>query len=541
MLRPMTETIPSHTSNAAETEAEANYRANLEELAKIQPELAGSLDGAGVDVQWIFGRDSSLTAMQPGERWWGDCSLPRRAGQFMFGTMEIHGVVACFLNPIHVAHVAVALERLEPQQAIVAIVPDPQTLWIMLHCRDFATEFRLHRLWWVAGGSWESDLAALFVQNSGLPTPSQFIRAISTENGPADALIEAAQRIFAEEGNRRSHAIRAAMAGWCRRKERQKLCVIAPSRFRLWNDAPTLLAGIAREMGASYEFDSDDPASASPLALAQAAAGCDAVVAANLSRADLPDIVPDETQWMTWITLGRIPRRQSCGKKDRLLLADATWMNQAIGLGWNHTEMQLAGWPAVELPQVPGEGFVALIADTRPLEPPKHVVEYSSHLLLWELIHRELTADPFLIDGAVDQYLESRISQLRVAEESLNKTFFLEHLVVPAYQQGLARLLIEQRVPLRLFGWGWDRIPPFARLACGAVQTREKFAEIVAKSAVVVHAWPSNAAHPIDALARPVLRAFGRSRRDFHRQPICTTTVGNATMLSRESILSQVA
>ncbi|HSZ57977.1 MAG TPA: hypothetical protein VK797_20095 [Tepidisphaeraceae bacterium] len=541
----MIESIPTRTRNAAEIEAEANYRGNLEELAGTQPALGARISDVGADVQWIFARDGSLTAMQAGERWWGDCSLPRRAGQFMFRTMEIHGVVACFLNPIHAAHLGVTLAMLEPQQAIIAIVSDPLSLWIMLHCGDFATETRSHRLWLVTGQDWESDLSRLFVENPGLPTPSQFIRAISTDNGPADALIEPAQRVFADEQNRRAALIRSAFENRMpRANQRRKLCLLAPSRFRLWNDAPCVLAGIAKEAGETCRFDPDDPASASPLALAQVACECDAVVAANLSRVDLPGVVPDDMPWVTWVTLGRIPRRDDCGKHDRLLIADTQWLSEARGLGWKEKGLQLAGWPALELPQAPGEGFIAMIADTRPLEAPKHVTEYSSHILLWELIQNELSADPFLISSVVpqaaDQYLESRIAQLRVAEESLNKAFFLEHLVVPAYQQGLARLLIEHRLPVRLFGSGWDKIPPFAEYGYGAIETREHFTEILAQSAAVVHAWPSDRVHPIDAIGRPVLRAFGRTREEFLRQPIRPALAPDAVRLSPKQFVAGI-
>ena len=571
MLRTMNQTTATPTCNAAEIEAESNYRANLEALARAQPHLALTLGVADMEAEWIFARDGSLTAMQPGDRWWGDCSLPRRAGQFMFKTMEIHGVVACFLNPIHAAHLRVTLGMMEPQQAIIAIVGDPSALWLMLHCDDFTAEFRSHRLWFVTGEKWESDLKQLFADNPGLPTASQFIRAISTDNAPADALIAPAQKIFAEEQDRRGALARSAFANWLLRDKREgNICVIAPSRFRLWNDAPFIVAQVARQAAPILEFDPDDPASASPLALAQRARECDAIVAANLSRADLPDIVPEDMPWTTWVTLGRIPRREDCRKHDRLLLAEPQWLDEARARGWKDDESELAGWPGLALPQDRNEGFVALIADTRRLRAPRHISEYSSQLLLWELIQRELTADPFLINNVVarasnpcsressreesagrsmtstgwkpvpqagDQYLDSRIAQLRVAEESLNRAFFLEHLIVPAYQQGLARLLIEHGVPVRLFGEGWEKIPQFATHFGGAVETRERFAEILGRCAAVVHAWPSERAHPIDAIEKPILRPFGRTMNEFLVQPICPSPARDLARLCARSLL----
>ena len=83
---------------------------------------------------WIFARDGALTFMLANDRWWAGCSVPKQAARFMLKNMEVPGNVACFLAPTHAAQLRVALDKLESQQAIVAIVPDAQTLSVILHC-----------------------------------------------------------------------------------------------------------------------------------------------------------------------------------------------------------------------------------------------------------------------------------------------------------------------------------------------------------------------------------------------------------------------
>src|SRR5205807_9778189 len=113
-----------------------------------------------------------------------------------------------FLSPLHAAQLRVALDRLERSQAIVAIIPDATTLWVVLHCEDFSQDIAAHRLWFAAGENWEAELERLFVDQPGLCTPSQFIRPILADPEAADRLIAPAQKIFSTEGSRRAEQIR---------------------------------------------------------------------------------------------------------------------------------------------------------------------------------------------------------------------------------------------------------------------------------------------------------------------------------------------
>ncbi|HEY8751196.1 MAG TPA: hypothetical protein VIM11_24645 [Tepidisphaeraceae bacterium] len=517
----MTQTLPLclRTPNAAHALAASNYAANRAALAALQPALAPLLLTPSADIDWIFARDGSLTAILPSQQWWGGCSLPRRAGQYMFKSLDIRGVVGCFLFPVHAAQVRISLDQLEAQQAIIAIIPDLQTLQIILHCEDFAVDFSANRLWFAAGENWESELAQIFVQNPGLPTPAEFIRAISPDNTQPDQLIEPAQKAFAHETTRRTALIQSLLTPPGRgpaKSNTPTLCVVAPSHFRLWNEAPTaLVATLADSQDFTARiFDSDNPASASPLGLARQASGANAVLTANLGRADLPPVIPNQTPVLTWITLPRIPAYDPSAPQDGLLLTDPGWKDRATSLGWPQDRIRIAAWPqaaiqATSTDTTTGEEFAAFIDDTHPIVPPKIVKEFSSHLLLWDLIAQELARDPFQLKNDLDAYLSPRIAKFQIDPQSFDRSLFIERLIVPAYQQGLARALIAQKIPLRLFGTGWDQIESFAAHAAGPVESREHFQQIVAASGALVYAWPISHAHPIDAAGRPVIRPSG--------------------------------
>ena len=226
---------PGVTTNQARSQAGDFYAVNCEAIAKVQPEILPLLDPPPDNIEFLYGRDGSITAMLPGAKWWGNCSLPRRSAECMFKSLEIRGVLGCFLSPVHAAQIRAALDRLEPHQAVLALIPDQQALQTIMHCGDFAKDIASHRLWLAAGDDWRSILTHLFINNPGLPTPADFIRAISPDSSAADALIGPAQKVFADATTRRAAEIQCVTKRPMHRQSLTDFCVIAPSHFRLWN------------------------------------------------------------------------------------------------------------------------------------------------------------------------------------------------------------------------------------------------------------------------------------------------------------------
>src|SRR5205823_15018631 len=141
--------------------------------------------------------DRSLTLGEAASgKWLTGCSVPRRAAMEIFRKLNIAGGVACFLSPEHAAQIHAALDRLTPEQAIIAIVPDSETQHTILHCENFTPDFQAHRLWLVTGSNWPDDLKQLLSDHPGLPIPSQFIRLPHIGTDVLESQIAAAQRVF---------------------------------------------------------------------------------------------------------------------------------------------------------------------------------------------------------------------------------------------------------------------------------------------------------------------------------------------------------
>jgi hypothetical protein len=490
--------------------ARVYFERNRDALVSHQPAL--TIADVETDHEWLFARDRSLTLHDPHtSRWLAGCSVPRRAAVEIFRKLVVTGGVSCFLAPEHAGQIRVALDRLEPRQAIIAIIPDRETLATILCCDDFTQDFREHRLWLVAGESWEMQLRDLLAAHPGLPIPSQFIRLPQAPGDATQELIAAAQRLFSDFTNRRGELLIAARQTWPKRPTatETRLCLLAPSRFQLWGDAGLVLSDALGP--AARRIDPDDPAMSSPLALAQTAAECDAVVTADYARADLPGVLPDDLPWLTWITTPRIPASVPTARNDALLLADARLRDDARAAGWPADRLQVAQWPG-SIVNAQAAKTLAIIADTWPVSPPESLNEYSSHVVLWEQIAHELSHDAFALGDDVDAYLIERMRRLEISADANLRLRLIRELIVPTYQQSLAQLLISERHALELHGRGWDRIPELAAHARGPVTSREQLVALLTSPIAAVRAWPARMVHPIDGAGVPLVHP-GRDRK----------------------------
>ncbi len=509
-------TLLIDTPTIASRRASQNIASNVRALCGSQPVLGDALDSIEPDVEWVLGRDASLTARDRAGRWVSGCSLPRRAAREMLKKLDVSGAVACFLAPTHAAQVAVALETMRPEQAVVALVPDLHDLALMLRCEDFAVHVASHRLWFVAGDSWAGQFASLYDEQTGLATPAQFIRVPVTSDEVIEPLVAEAQRTISEIAARRAAAAQALRARPWTKPPVARLCVVAPSRFRLWNDVGHALVCAAREGGFEWtHYDADDPARSSPLALAEAARACSAILTANTARCDLPGLLPAEMPWITWVTGPRIPSVTSAGVHDRLLVADPEAAHAARTNGWPSERVHVATWPPVATEPIFASGELAIVADTESLDAPPDLNGYSSHTLLWDAIRDELLAEPCAVGDDVPRYLASRMRKLDVADDGFPRATFVNRLILPAHQHGLARALIRSKVNLELWGEGWQRIDEFAAHARGPVESRGQLASILSSARALVHVWPVRHAHPVEFTGRPVLRARGTRAADF--------------------------
>jgi hypothetical protein len=515
--------------NAADARAQANWQRNIAALEKIQPDLPQWLKEIPTPLQWTFGRDGYLTARDRAT-WFTGCSVPLLAGRQMLKSLDLVGTVGCFVCPWHAGQLRACFEKIQLNQAIVAIVADPLTLAVMLRCDDFAPELDAGRLYFAAGWNWAEQLAEIFKSHPGLPTPLNFVRTVLLDDTELNRFTAEAQQVISAETQRRSQRIALARDSRQRRLRASgartgRVLVVAPSRFHMADlSGITLSAALCQTKPAAkafVEFDPDDARFASPVAAAMAAENAEAVVTANTFRKNLPGVIADSMPWITWVTQGPngIQSPEANSPNDRLLLADPQWRHAARAAGWSDEKIEIAAWPAflgLQLPQIARRGMdLGLLADTCPLDVPERLKGFSSHAVLWELIARELLEDPLALRSDAHEYLRQRMKQLNVAGDNFDAVFFLERLILPAYHQGLVRGLIAAGLPVVPMGKGWSEISEFAPAAKETIDNAGEIHAKLSRCAALIHPLPIDWAHAVGALGLPVVQPTGMDWKEL--------------------------
>jgi hypothetical protein len=549
--------------NAADARSLANWQSNSAALDKTQPDILQWLKEIPIPLQWTFGRDGYLTA-RDGATWFTGCSVPLLAARAMLKSLELVGTVGCFVCPWHAGQLRACFEKIQTNQAIIAIVADPLTLAVMLRCDDFSPEMQSGRLYFAAGWNWAEQLAEIFKTHPGLPTPLNFVRTVLLDDTELNRFTAEAQLVVAAETNRRTQRIALARDSRQRRyragasaPRTRRVLVIAPGHFHLSD-----LSGIALRAAlcqakpianAFADFDPDEPNSASPLAAALAAENADAIVATNTYRKTLSGVIADSMPWITWVTQGpnAIQAPEANSPNDRLLLADPNWRDAARSAGWSDDRIDTASWPAflgLEPPATPRRGSdLGLLADTCSLAVPERLKGFSSHAVLWELIAKELLENPLLLRNDAQEYLRHCMNRLNVAGETFDAPFFLDRLILPAYHQGLVRGLISAGLQVAPLGKGWAEIPEFAGVASEEIRGAAEIHERLSRCAALIHPMPVDWANAVDSLGLPVIQPAGMGWKELiaAAKSACAgrkrPPANSSAPLSRGRVLSQIA
>jgi hypothetical protein len=532
-------------NTAAAEEAADNFSANLSAIASYQPDLAHRLRGQDGAAEWVFARDGYLTARIDGG-WWTHCSVPMRTARELLKKLELIGSLGCMLNPSHAAQIRACFEKLQPAQAILAVIPEFENLKLLLHCDDFSAELGAARLFFAAGADWPSELAAIFEKFPGLALPQQFIRTALLDDDEMARLSSDAQTVISRETALRSEKLSEILARAPSPSANGRILVLAGSKLNLADLSNLALRRALLEdiPGQFTPLDPDHPLTASSLALADAAVDADALVAADFFRADLPGVVSPRTAWITWVTNGRIVPPDAQCPADALVLADDQWRPAAVNAGWPADRIQIAGWPEIVPPPPAGSPPVlGLLADIRTIEIPQRVKDFSSQLLLWEFIEDELSRDPLSLGDDPERYLQSRRARLNIREEGFDRPMFFENLIVPAYKTGLSRFLSQNGIPLALFGRGWEEIPELKSHACGPIESGADLAKAISCCQAVLQPFPGQCG-AAGGLPVPVIqttgltpsRLLGQIRQALSGKP--RSARDSSATLGRERILS---
>jgi hypothetical protein len=297
--------------------------------------------------------------------------------------------------------------------------------------------------------------------------------------------------------------------------------------------------------GSYIALDPDHPLTASPLALAEAAADADALVAADLFRADLPNVVSQRTAWLTWITSGRIVAPDTQFPRDALILADPAWRQDALRSGWRAERIQIAAWPLIvpAPPAATAAPLLGLLTDTRLIEIPQKVKDFSSQLLLWEYIEDELSRDPLALGDDPERYLNSRMARFNIGDDGFERPLFFNRLIAPAYKRGLCLFLLKNEIPLVLFGRGWSEMTEFKSHAIGPIENTADLSRAVSKCHAILQPYPDRnsvtAGLPlprIQTIGFHPARLLGRIRQTLNSAT--TFKESNSMPLSKDVITS---
>jgi hypothetical protein len=465
-------------------------------------------DATAVDGVWTTARDGSTTTRASDGRWWAGCSVPLLAGRSLLNSLESgSGVTTCLLHPDHAGIVRAARENQTPTTVLIVVHPDPAVIDHVLHEHDFSADIRAHRTSFFCGEQWADSLRQHFRRYPGLATPARFVRTKLTADETVDELIAEAQAVFTEVAVARAAQLDQLKSGRPQIASGRVL-VVGRSAFQLWRPSFDELSADLPGVGlTAVHFDTDDALHGSPVALATSAAGCDAVFGADVFRADARGLVDERTAWVTWVTRPAIAVFDTAGRRDRLLLADSAWAAVAEKSGWPLDRTGLLAHPVSSPPPRPEKPRLGILADLSPINPPEAVKTFSSHRMLWEAIEAELLENPLTVNNDMAGYLTDRAGRMNLDPGELDRGAFCDGLIVPAYQRGLAALLVRSGLPVALYGSGWIDDPALIDHVAGDLRSEEDLQDAVARCSALVHALPIAGAHPIDALGRPVVRA----------------------------------
>lgn len=431
----------------------------------------------------------------------------------MLEGFEPSSTLACFLHPMHPAALRIALDLLSPQQALVALLAPGEPLAAWLMCEDFTPDLAEHRLFFATT---PDELERLLLTYPGLPTPGQFIRTVAIDDDTCRQLVDACQAAFS-----RVHEARTALLNQllqprpAHRRPPARIVVSAARRFQLWDDAAETLSRLAQSLPDlnTLPWPHDDPLHTAPLALARLAADADAVLLADLVRSDLAGQLASDCPLVTLATSPRVPAYPG-NRLDLVLLTGSRQPADWHRAGWPDSRIVLAELPPLPVPPSPsGTPVVGLLADTLPLRIPPAIEEFSSHRLLWERAAAEIAADPAIVAEDALAYLERLRHEMGVDHTHFPLETFVRQLVIPAWQQSVARHLLAAGIPLHLHGRGWDRLGDAAADLLphwrGPIRSQNDLLAAATPLSALVRPLPLPGDTPARRLGRPLLTVRG--------------------------------
>ena len=349
--------------------------------------------------------------------------------------------------------------------------------------------------------NWPDQLAALFEKYPGLPLPQQFLRT---------SLLDDCRNVRPVDRGPENHLdrniapIRKNGRDYLPRRQSPtrtgRIVVLAGSQFNLADLSNIALRHALPEDNRLFvAFDPDHPLTAGPLPWPKPppmpTPWSPPIYSAPICRTSSPR----RTAWITWITTGRITAPDTQGSRDGLLLADPAWRQDAHQRRLArraHPDRRLAAnrSPASSARNLPP--VLGLLTDTRTIEIPPQVKDFSSQHLLWEFIEDELTRDPLALGDDPDRYLNSRMSRFNIRDEKFDRGLFFDRLIAPAYKRGVALFLLKNGIRVALFGRGWNEMAEFKSCAMGPIENLADLTHAISQCDAILQPIPIEASRP---------------------------------------------
>ncbi len=391
--------------------------------------------------------------------------------------LVVNGRVACLLLPTHAHQVAVCLERTDPTIALIVIMADQTMVDWFQRCVDFTTY--AGRLFFAIN---DGELRVLFTNNPGLPIPQQFVRLPVTDPALSEQVIVWAQKVFSDVATLQSQRAATAKQAWS--LQSRKPLVVTSTRFALWDDAGDQLADALD----ADVIDTADATQSATAYIAEKAQHAPAVITANVGRADHPDLICTAQPWISWITTGRVPKFITSSPRDGLVLIDEKLVPIAINLGWPRERLRI-GYVVRAVQPASDRKTLAIITDLPDLSAPKDIEEFSSWRVVWDAIRKDLPENPHRLAGDIEGYLEKSRKFFGVPATDFPREIFVERLIAPAYLLGVAKWLVNEKLPVEIHGSGWDKVESVRHQYRGTIETREKLVAVLSRSAGVIDAF----------------------------------------------------
>lgn len=491
-------------------EAAQNYHANLAALESIWCRTTLCVPETMPELEWLYARDGALSARHVDGQWLSSVSIPRRSADRMLGKAQVSGSSAVLIAPTHAQQIRVVLDRLTAQQVLIVIIGGEYMAGTILACADFSGDIRSKRLWLACGPDWPEELNAILEGNEGIAPPSMMIRVPGLNAENVDAILKPCEAILAQHSqNHRTQLNLLHSKPRFPRRPPAKVCVVTGG-FSLWDDASHLLGQLVSNCSAKIvAVDASRGTNNSSLHLARVADGCDAIVTANISRSDLPQIVPENIPWLTWATQSRLPRAIPSATLDRLIIADASQLDAALAAGWDRSAISVGQEPP-RVSSLSRNPLPTIIADLPAINLPRSVEEMSSQRLVWEQIEAEITRNPFCLGKDPIGFVYAVAQQIGLGRAGFPIDTFHTGLVVPCFMRSLALALHGQGVRFAIYGSGWDVLPELSTHWKGPIRNQPELANALALANPLIDVWPGEAVHPARRAGRPLLRPLGR-------------------------------